>query len=60
MLGRPDGKMTVIRGAQDAAPARRAQCTVPSCLPPVPNDAGRHRPSLPGMQPETRHAPLIG
>lgn len=57
MLDRPAGKMTVIRGAQDAVPARAGETPHP-CLSPASGGAGHHRPTLPGMQPETRHAPI--
>lgn len=57
MLGRPAGKMTVIRGAQDAVPARAGDTPHRLATPP-PQGAGHHRPTLPGMQPETRHAPI--
>ncbi len=59
MLGRFAGKVTGIRDTTQRLFRGRGPCAEPFC--PVsarPTARNIHRPTLPGMQPETRHAPL--
>lgn len=59
MLGRFSARQRSSAASQYAVPGYFGKYAVPSCRSPARRTVrSAHRPTLPGMQPETRHAPI--